>query len=134
MTSVNDIADEIVERVQAKFPEIHVRATEGGGLIAPQFLIVTPNFDYHTTARKKDFTLEGWLLTGNQLSDQAVRHLRDYAEPGKIPAAIEGTDRTLGGLVDDCRVMSFRWLGADEFQMVEMIGGIFTIQLMGRTS
>lgn len=132
--SLNDVADKIVSRVQTAYPAMHTRATEGGAHLSPQFFIVTPSFDYHTTARKKDYELEAWLLLGNTLSDQMLRALRDYTEPAGIKAAIEGNDTSLGGLVDDCRVLRFRWLGAEEYQMVEMLGGIFTIQIMGSTS
>jgi hypothetical protein len=135
--TINEIADVITERVHAAHPKLHAKSDEGGPLLSPAFLIATPAFDYHTTARKKDFELEAWLLLANQLSRQVVRDLRTYAETTGIKAAVEGPDResrTLGGLVDDCVVKSFRWISGDEYQMVEMVGGIFTIQIMGSTT
>ena len=131
--TLNAVADEISDRVKAALTGVHAKPTEGGGIISPQFLILTPDFQYRTTARKTDYELEGWLLLANQLSEQVARQLRTYAEPDSVKAAVEGNDRTLGGLVDDCRVMSFRWIRPDEFEMVQMVGGIFTIQIMGLT-
>lgn len=133
MVTLNAVADELAGRVNEAFGEIHTRATEGGPVLSPQFLIVTPDFDYHVTARKTDFTLEAWVLVADTITDDAVRQLRTYAEADGIKAAIEGTDRTLGGLVDDCVVLRFRSLSADEYQMVAMWGGVFEIQIMGRT-
>lgn len=134
MTTINDIAEELVARAQAAYPTLETRATEGGSAYGHQLFITTPSFDYHTTARKKDFTLEAWLLLGGGVTDDTVRALRGYAEAGGLKAALEGDDRTLGGLVDDCVVTSFRALGADEYSMVEMWGGIFTVSISGRTS
>jgi hypothetical protein len=134
VTTLNDVADEITARVGAAYPNLHAKDNEGGAILSPTLLVTTPSFDYHTTARKKDYELEAWLLLANQLSPQVVRSMRDYAEASGIKAAIEGSDRTLGGLVDDCVVLRFRWLGAEEYQMVPMVGGIFTIQIMGSTS
>lgn len=133
MTTLNAVADEIAGRVNNEFPEVNVRATEGGPVLSPQLLVVTPDFEYHTTASKKDYQLECWLLIADTITDDAVRKLRTYAEIDGIKAAIEGNDRTLNGLVDDCVVLRFRSLSADEYQMVAMWGGVFEIQIMGRT-
>lgn len=47
--------------------------------------------------------------------------------PTSIPLAIEG-DRTLGGVVSDCIVTSFRPLGLDEVGVISYYGGVFDLK------
>ena len=46
-----------------------------------------------------------------------------------IPAAIEA-DRTLGGIVDDCVVDSFRPLGMEEVGLIGYYGGVFETRVI----
>lgn len=60
--------------------------------------------------------------------------LAAYANPtgaGSIPAAVEG-DRTLGGVVADCVVESFRPMGLEEVGLIGYYGGVFTLKCIAR--
>lgn len=63
------------------------------------------------------------------------KNLAGYANPSgatSIKAAIEG-DKTLGGILDDCIVMSFRPLGLEEVGLIGYYGGVFTVRAISTT-
>ncbi|MEO5875518.1 MAG: hypothetical protein ABIS86_17010 [Streptosporangiaceae bacterium] len=59
----------------------------------------------------------------------ALAGYADVSGPLSIPAAIEA-DRTLGGVVDECVVDSFRPLGAEEVGVINYFGGVFDLRVI----
>lgn len=104
--------------------------------ISPPFAFVgvPPISAYHGTFGRGKFALEptvtvlvsaGWSRTG-QLA------LAAYANPtgaSSVITAIEG-DKTLGGVVDDCIVVDFRPLGAEEVGLIGYYGGVFGLRVV----
>lgn len=95
---------------------------------------VPPISNYHATMGRGRFTLEPTItvIVSGALDRIGQRALADYADPTgerSIRAAIEG-DKTLGGLVDDCIVVSFRPLGQEAVGAINYIGGEFTLRVV----
>lgn len=96
------------------------------------FVGVPPIPQYHQSMGRGKFRLDltVTVLTSNAWSREGQLALADYASPTgtkSILQAIEG-DRTLGGVVDDCIVVSFEPLGLVTVGTVEYVGGLFTLQ------
>lgn len=73
------------------------------------------------------------LLTGAQLDRVGQHGLAGYANPTgttSIRAALEDSDRTYGGLIDDLIVDSFDPDGLQEVGLVGYYGGIFATRVM----
>lgn len=72
------------------------------------------------------------LLTGAQLDRTSQHRLAAYSAPLgplSVRAALEDTDRTLGGLVDDLIVDSFDPGGLQEVGAVGYLGGTFAVRI-----
>lgn len=108
-----------------------------GDISPPWAMIgVPPISNYHATMGRARFEVEptisvftskGWDRTG-QLQ------LASYANPTgakSIIAAVEA-DKTLGGVVEDCIVVSFRPIGIEEFAEIGYFGGVFTTRIIAR--
>lgn len=101
----------------------------------PQAVVgVPPIENYRTTMRRGRFQLEPqvYIFVGAQLDRAGQAALAGYADVSgdtSIPAAIEG-DRTLGGIVDDCVVDSFRPLGMEEVGLIGYYGGVFDLRVI----
>lgn len=100
------------------------------------FVGVPPIDDYRATFGRGRWGLQPTVtvLVGSALDRPAQRKLAEFASvsgANSIPAAIEG-DRTLGGVVDECFVASFRPLGIEEVGEIGYHGGEFTLTVMGR--
>jgi hypothetical protein len=102
----------------------------------PVAVVIPPNFDYRGTFTAAGYfgrlNFEVHLLVSNQISAESVLALWDYVEPvgaKSLMAAIE-RDRTLGGVVDDCAVMSFRRLDYEEIAGYGAFGGAWTVQVL----
>ena len=69
------------------------------------------------------------ILVSAALSRTGQMALAEYANPTgpqSVRNAIE-TDKTLGGVVDQCVVRSFRPLGLEEVGELPYFGGLFTL-------
>lgn len=96
------------------------------------FVGIPPIPQYHQTMGMGRFRLDltVTVLTSSGWSREGQLALADYVDPRgdkSIRAAIEG-DRTLGGVVDDCIVVSFDPAGLVVLGPVEYVGGVFTLQ------
>lgn len=108
------------------------------GEISPPCAIVAvpPVPTYHGTFGGAKFPIRPTItvLTGNTLDRVGQHKLAGYANPTgetSIKAAIEA-DKTLGGIVDDCFVVSFRPLGLEEVGAIGYFGGLFELSVQAR--
>lgn len=101
----------------------------------PQALVgVPPISQYHAAMSHGIFRLQPTvtLFTSAAYDRTGQRALAAYADPTgaqSIHAAIEG-DKTLGGIVDYCIVVSFEVLGLQEVGLVGYYGGRFQLQVV----
>jgi len=135
VSTLNEVCEAIARRVGTSYEKIDARAYPApGSMTLPGFFLEVASFPYRTTARKTDYQLRGTILVADAITAEASRQLRDLIERDAIPAAIEGVDRTLGGLVDQVTVFDVQEMTQDEYQAVGAWGALLTIQIMGRTS
>jgi hypothetical protein len=101
----------------------------------PMAIVAPPNIEnYRQTFGRGQFVLEPevYVLVSAALDRVGQTALAEFASPTgakSIPAAIEA-DRTLGGVVSDCVVQSFRSLGAEEVGVIGYYGGVFTLYVV----
>lgn len=93
---------------------------------------VPPITSYHATMKSGRMMLEPSVLVfvSGALDRVGQLLLAEYANPTgakSIKAAIEA-DPTLGGKVDDCKVMSFRPMSMQEVGMIHYYGGVFELK------
>lgn len=99
----------------------------------PQAYVGVPPIPrYHATMGMGRFEIEPTVtvLVSANLDRAGQLQLAGFANPTgdtSIRAAIEG-DKTLGGKVDDCFVVSFRPLGPVEVGLIGFYGGIFELR------
>lgn len=73
------------------------------------------------------------VLTGAQLDRVGQHNLARYANPtgtSSIRAALEGGDKTLGGLVNDLVVDSFDPDGLEQVGVIGYYGGVFSVRVI----
>lgn len=78
-------------------------------------------------------TVQIVVLTGAQLDRTGQRALAGFANPTgstSIRAALEDTDKTLGGIVNDLVVDNFDPNGLQEVGLVGYYGGIFNVRVI----
>lgn len=99
----------------------------------PVAVVIPPDFNYHGTFGASGYfgqlRFEVLVLVSQQLSHEAVTRLAEYAEPvglRSVKAALE-RDKTLGSVVDDCVVLSYRKLDFEEIDGYGAWGGAFTV-------
>ncbi|HEX6968606.1 MAG TPA: hypothetical protein VF174_07340 [Micromonosporaceae bacterium] len=90
---------------------------------------------YREAMRRGTYTLtfRVAVLTGAQLDRTGQARLAAYANPTgdqSIRAALEDTDKTLGGLVNDLVVESFDPAGLEEVGLISYYGGVFTVRVI----
>jgi hypothetical protein len=101
----------------------------------PQAVVgVPPIASYRATMQRGRFVLQPqvYILVSAVLDRVGQAALAGYANVSgatSIPAAIEG-DRTLGGVVEDCVVDSFRPLGMEEVGLIGYYGGVFDLRVI----
>lgn len=74
------------------------------------------------------------ILVSKAYSRTSEIMLASYVDPTgatSIHAAIEA-DRTLGGVVDDCIVESFRPMNAEEVGLIGYVGGVFQLRVLAK--
>lgn len=98
----------------------------------PMAVVGVPEIDnYRISFKRGSFTLrpQVYILVGASYDRAGQMNLAGFVDPtgpSSIPAAIEG-DRTLGGVVSDCVVQSYRPLGWEEVGVVGYYGGVFDL-------
>lgn len=99
----------------------------------PQAYVGVPPIPrYHGTMGMGRFEIEPTVtvLVSANLDRAGQLQLAGFADPvgpTSIRAAVEG-DKTLGGRVDDCVVVSFRPLGPGEVGLLGFYGGVFDLR------
>lgn len=129
---------EIAEAVAAKAKDaVGLRSEpEIVGRIEPPFLMVgvPPLPEYRSTFQRGRILIPEWpvyVLTSPRMDRVGQKALADYASwkgPKSLPLALEA-DPTLGGVVLDLAVMSFRPLGTDDVGMIGYFGGEFRLSV-----
>lgn len=103
----------------------------------PMAVVAVPDIpEYRGTFRRGKFTVDVsvHILVSASLDRAGQTLLASYADvsgSNSIPNAIE-VDRTLGGAVDDCAVISFRTLRLEEVGVIGYYGGVFTVRVVAR--
>lgn len=98
----------------------------------PHALVGVPPIPNYRQAMGKaayELDLTVTVLTSAALDRRGQLALARYADPtgsSSVIAAVEA-DRTLGGVVTDCVVQSFRPLGLEEVGLIGYYGGLFTL-------
>lgn len=99
----------------------------------PAAIVGVPEIpEYRTTMGRGRFTLEPTVtvLVSAAYDRAGQLKLASYANvtgASSIPAAIEG-DRTLGGVVEECWVLSFAPLGMEDVGLIGYYGGVFQLR------
>lgn len=128
---------QIMEGIEARLetiPGLRASAIVPDQINPPMAIVGVPPIDsYRATMRRGIWVVEPTVtvLVSAALDRAGQMLLAEYASVSgerSIPAAIEA-DRTLGGVVDDCIVDSFRPLGAEEVGAITYYGGVFGLQV-----
>lgn len=102
------------------------------------FCAVPPVENYHRTFQRGRFSLtpQIWVFTSAAVDRVGQELLAEYADPvgeKSIVAALYG-DKTLGGVVHDLIVRSFRPLDIEEFGAIGYFGGLFEVEVIAQGS
>jgi hypothetical protein len=129
--------EQIMDGLEARLATIsglRVSDVSPGQINPPCAVIgVPPITEYHATFGSGRMTLNDLTITvlvSATLDRVGQKSLASYANPAgatSIKAAVEA-DKTLGGVVDDCVVMSFRPLGIEEVGVIGYFGGVFQLR------
>ena len=129
---------QLMDALEAVLDGIGLRASGASpGLINPPAAIVgvPPVPEYRATFARGRVYLTDWpitVLTSSKVDRVGQRALAEYASwvgPKSVPLALEA-DKTLGGLIHDLAVQSFRPLGLDEVGVLQYFGGVFSLDLI----
>jgi hypothetical protein len=138
MSVITDIADELYRRL-SRVRGLNPAVGPQSGTPMPSVLVLPPTeIRFRRTAGPEgifepDFRV--WLLVADTITEEATRLLFDFIDPTSptsIQRAIEGDDRNLGGLVDDCVVLSCRSLESEEIALVQAWGYEFRLTIAAR--
>lgn len=128
---------QIIAAVEAKLDGIGLRASSASpGAVNPPAAIVgvPPIGSYRAAFRRGTVLIEGWplyVLTSSKVDRVGQAQLAEYASwtgAKSVPLALEA-DPTLGGVVDDLIVESFRPLGLEEVGIMQFFGGEFRLTM-----
>jgi hypothetical protein len=128
---------QLMDALAARLDSIGLRASaESPGSINPPAAIVgvPPIPEYRAAFGRGTVYLRGWpitVLTSAKVDRIGQRALATYASwtgDKSVPLALEA-DPTLGGLIDDLAVVSFRPLGLEEVGIIQHFGGVFSVDL-----
>jgi len=130
-SSLAEITDALADAVRT-IPGLTVAQVKGQDLL-PSAVVIPPDFQYRGTFGASGYygqlRYEVVVLVAQQLANEAVRKLWEYAEPvgaRSVLAAVE-RDTTLGGVGDDCKVLGFRKLEFEEVAGYGAWGGAFEV-------
>jgi hypothetical protein len=136
--TITAIANEIYKRL-GTIRGLNAAVGPQSGTPMPSALVLPPtDIRYRRTAGpnglfEPDFRV--WVLVADTITEEATRVLFEFIDPTSplsIQRAIEGDDRTLGGLVDDCVVLSARSLEGEEVALVQAWGYEFRLTIAAR--
>lgn len=138
MTTLGDIADELYRRL-SRVRGLNPAVGPQSGVPMPTALVLPPmDVSFRQTFGKRGVfqpEFRVWLLVADTITEEATRLLFEFIDPTSplsIQNAIEGDDRTLGGIVDDCVVLSCRSLDSEEVALIQAWGYEFRLTIMAR--
>ncbi|HET6737749.1 MAG TPA: hypothetical protein VFH76_02410 [Kribbella sp.] len=104
----------------------------------PQATIGVPPVDYHKTFQRGRMQLDGeiYVFVSGVLDRVGQSLLAEYANPTgakSVIAAVYG-DKSLGGVVEDTFIRSFRPLGMEEVGLIGYFGGVFEWSVVAQGS
>jgi hypothetical protein len=126
---------EIITAVETRLDSIGLRATSSspGAVNVPAAIVgVPPIASYRAAFGRGTVMITGWplyVLTSSHVDRIGQAQLAEYASwtgVKSVPAAFEA-EPTLGGVVDDLLVESFRPLGLEEVGVLQYFGGEFRL-------
>lgn len=126
-----------IEARLATIPGLRTAPYVKDSVSVPFAVVGVPDIpEYRITFGKGRFRLTPTVtvLVSAALDRVGQLRLAAYANPdgvSSIAAAIEG-DRTLGGVVEECYVSSFRVLGMEEVGAIGYYGGLFELEAVAR--
>ena len=134
MATFSQVADAIVTRLE-QIPGVAVFSAYPGNAEPPFIFLPFPSILPHTTYdldnRFQSTTMTVVVVTGStQYPDTAVLDAWQYLDPtgdSSVTAALYGSDRTLGGVVEGMRVTSIEPAQFDT-DAVSYFGVAFTLQ------
>ncbi len=129
--------EEILAAVEARLDTIQglsVADMVPGAINPPQAIVGVPEIgDYRgaLAGRRPFLQPTVTILVSSAISSIGQHQLARYASPDgpESIARVVDDDRTLGGVVGDCYVASFRPLGLEEVGVIGYFGGIFVLKV-----
>jgi hypothetical protein len=128
---------QLMDALEARLATVGLRASaESPGAINPPAAIVgiPPIPEYRAAFGRGTVFIRSWpitVLTSAKVDRIGQRSLATYASwtgTKSVPLALEA-DPTLGGLIDDLVVTSFRPLGLEEVGVIQYFGGVFSVDM-----
>lgn len=138
MPTIADIMRGIEARLET-IPGLRVSDVTPDQINPPAAIVGVPPIPaYHATMARGRMTVEPTVtvLVSAAIDRVGQLALAEYANPTgakSIAAAIEG-DRTLGKVVEDCIVTSFRPLGLEDVGVIGYYGGEWTLRAVAAGS
>jgi hypothetical protein len=135
MTAPTSVA--IMDGIETRLDTIaglRVSDISPGAISPPCAIVGVPDVpEYRSTMGRgvwtPDFTVTVLVsATMDRIGQKLLAAYADVSGASSIVAAIEG-DRTLGGLVHECWVDSYRNLGLDEVGVIGYFGGVWTLRM-----
>lgn len=132
--SIQDVMEGVAGQLET-ISGLRVSAYESNSINVPQAVVLVPEIpDYRASMKRGTFVLEVrvQVYTSTATDRSGQQQLAAYANPtgsSSVIAAIEA-DTTLGGVVNDCVVDSFRRLGVEEAMGIGFYGGEFTLRVV----
>jgi hypothetical protein len=126
-----------MDALAARLDSIGLRASaeSPGGINPPAAIVgVPPIPEYRAAFGRGTVFIRSWpitVLTSSKVDRVGQRTLAEYASwtgAKSVPAVLEA-DPTLGGLIDDLVVQSFRPLGLEEVGTLQYFGGVFSVDM-----
>lgn len=124
-----------IETRLATITGLRVNDVSPGQITPPCAIVGVPEIpNYHGTFGRAKWQLEPTVTVFTSAAHDRAGQLMlagyaDHSGATSIAAAVEA-DKTLGGVVDDCIVVSFRPLGLDEVGQIGYYGGVFQLRVL----
>lgn len=122
-----------IETAIDAIPGLHVARIIRDNIVPPIAMVGVPTIPaYHATMQRGKLRVEPTItvLTSAAYDRTGQVELAEFSNPtgaSSVVVAVE-TDKTLGGVVDDCYVVDFRPLGLQEVGAVGYYGGVFNLR------
>lgn len=132
--TLQQVMEAIETQLQA-IPGLRTAAYVADQVNPPTAIVGVPNIDeYHATFARGRMSLEFqvWILVSaslDRIGQMALASFADATGENSVINAIE-SDKTLGGTVNDCIVLSFRSLGSEEVGQIGYYGGVFELRVV----